>query len=231
VEDGAFASLLDPPAELQESARACRNVKTWPVLVGEDGDRRTMLSSPIILYGYPQVAPESPGDLFDGTEIDQLLCLNILSLTEEEKEEMRASDPRAREILERSESLTPQDFMNLHGAIREFRMLGNEEARNPLFEGLEQPAPQSVAVDGIEIRKGSRVRLHPRPGGDIMDIALAGKIAIIEAIEQDYEQRVYLAVTIEDDPGRALGETGQIGHRFFFSPEEVEPVRDNDRVF
>jgi hypothetical protein len=186
VEDGAFASLLDPPAELQESARACRNVKTWPVLVGEDGDRHTMLSSPIILYDYPQVAPESPGNLFEGTEIDQLLCLNILSLTEEEKEEMRASDLRAREILERSESLTPQDFMNLHGAIRVFRMLSNEEARNPLFEGLEQPAPQSVAVDGIEIRKGSRVRLHPRPGGDIMDIALAGKIAIIEAIEQDY---------------------------------------------
>jgi hypothetical protein len=145
-----------------------------------------MLSSPIILYDYPQVAPESPGNLFEGTEIDQLLCLNILSLTEEEKEEMRASDLRAREILERSESLTPQDFMNLHGAIRVFRMLSNEEARNPLFEGLEQPAPQSVAVDGIEIRKGSRVRLHPRPGGDIMDIALAGKIAIIEAIEQDY---------------------------------------------
>jgi hypothetical protein len=117
--------------------------------------------------------------------------------------------------------------MNLHGAIRDFSMLDSEEARSHLFEGLEQPAPQSVAVDGTEIRKGSRVRLHPRPAGDIMDIALAGKIAIIEAIEQDYEERIHLAVTIEDDPGRALGQTGQIGHRFFFSPEEVEPVRGN----
>ena len=82
-----------------------------------------MLSSPIILYDYPQIAPESPGDLFDGGEIDQLLILNILTLTDEEKEEMRASDPRAREILERCESLSPEELMSLHGAIREIRML------------------------------------------------------------------------------------------------------------
>jgi hypothetical protein len=82
-----------------------------------------LLSSPIILYDYPQIAPESPGDLFDGGEIDQLLVLNILSLTDEEKEEMHASDPRTREILERTESLSPEELMNLHGAVREFRML------------------------------------------------------------------------------------------------------------
>jgi hypothetical protein len=93
------------------------------VLVGEEGQRNMLLSSPIILSDYPQIAPESPGDLFDGGEIDQLLILNIMSLTDEEKEEMRASDPRAREILERCESLSPEELMNLHGAIREFRML------------------------------------------------------------------------------------------------------------
>jgi hypothetical protein len=95
----------------------------WPVLVGEKGKRNMMLSSPIILYDYPQIAPESPGDLFDGTEIDQLLIMSVLTLTDEEKEEMRASDPRGREILERCESLSPEELMKLHGTIREFRML------------------------------------------------------------------------------------------------------------
>jgi len=123
VEGGEFVSLIDPPEELKEAAQGCENIKTWPVLVGEEGERNMMLSAPIILYDYPQIAPESPGDLFDGTEIDQLLIFNVLTLTDEEKEEMRASDPRAREILERTESLSPEELMNLHGAIREFRML------------------------------------------------------------------------------------------------------------
>lgn len=112
---GDFVSLLEPPDEYQEAAERCENIKTWPVLV-EDG--QTMLSSPIILYDYPQVAPESPGDLFDATEIDELLRFSIMTLTDEEKREMRESDPRGREILERTESLSPQDLMNLHGAIR-----------------------------------------------------------------------------------------------------------------
>ena len=123
VEGGEFVSLMDPPEEFQEAVRECENLKTWPVLVGEEGERSMLLSSPIILYDYPQIAPESPGDLFDGGEIDQLLVLNILTLTDEEKEEMRASDPRTREILERCESLSSEELMNLHGAVREFRML------------------------------------------------------------------------------------------------------------
>ena len=123
VEGGEFVSLTDPPEELREIAEGCENLNTWPVLVGEEGQRNMLLSSPIILSDYPQIAPESPGDLFDGGEIDQLLILNIMSLTDEEKEEMRASDPRAREILERCESLSPEELMTLHGAIREFRML------------------------------------------------------------------------------------------------------------
>jgi hypothetical protein len=116
--EGGFVSLTDPPDELRDDARACVNQNTWPVLVGEQGDRTTLLSSPIILEDHPRIAPESPGDLFDGAEIDQLLVLNILSLTDEEKAEMRDSDPRTREILERTESLTPEQLMSLHGAIR-----------------------------------------------------------------------------------------------------------------
>jgi hypothetical protein len=116
---GAFVSLTDPPEALREAAQACRNEGTWPVLVGEPGERHTLLSSPIILEDHPRIAPESPGDLFDGGEIDQLLTLSILAMTDEEKAEMRDTDPRAREILERTEALTPEQLMRLHGAIRE----------------------------------------------------------------------------------------------------------------
>jgi hypothetical protein len=123
VEAGGFVSLTDPPEEHKEAAEGCENLKTWPVLVGEEGERNLLLSSPIILSDYPQIAPESPGDLFDGTEIDQMLILNVLNLTDEEKEEMRASDPRGREILERCESLSPEDLMKLNGTFRDIRML------------------------------------------------------------------------------------------------------------
>jgi hypothetical protein len=120
---GAFVSLTDPPEALRAAASACHNEGCWPVLVGEPGDRGTMLASPIILEDHPRIAPESPGDLFDGGEIDQLLVLNILSLTDAEKAEMRDTDPRAREILERTEALTPEQLMRLHGAVREFGMV------------------------------------------------------------------------------------------------------------
>jgi hypothetical protein len=122
LQGGAFVSLADPPAALAEDAAACRNEGLWPVLVGAAGDRTTVLASPIILDDHPQVAPESPGDLFDGGEIDQMLVLNILGLTDEEKAEMRDSDPRARAILERTEALSEEELMNLHGAVREFGM-------------------------------------------------------------------------------------------------------------
>jgi hypothetical protein len=87
-----------------------------------------------------------------------------------------------------------------------------------------RPALQSVIVEGVELKKGSRVVLWPRSGGDIMDIALAGKVAFVEGIEQDYEDRIYIAVTLEDDPGRDLGDARILGHRLFFSPEEVVPL-------
>jgi hydrogenase maturation protease len=118
VEEGAFVSLLEPPAELETLAAECENIGTWPVLVGEQGSRQAMLSSPIILYDYPQIAPESPGTLFDGTEIDEILSLRIMTLTDEEKREIRQSDDRAREILDRTENLPEEQFMKLHGVLR-----------------------------------------------------------------------------------------------------------------
>jgi hypothetical protein len=121
IENGAFVSALDPPESLRELSAGCRSLGTWPVLVGEEGRRDTILSSPIILYDYPQIAPESAGDLFDGTEIDEILSLRIMTLTDEEKREMRHSDERARELLERTETLPVEQLMKLHGALRGLR--------------------------------------------------------------------------------------------------------------
>jgi hydrogenase maturation protease len=121
VEHGEFVSLLETPDVFKENAAQCKNTGTWPVLVGEDGQRDAMLSSPIILYDYPQIAPESAGDLFDGTEIDEILALRILTLTENEKQEMRDGDERARQILERTEALPEEQFLKLHGVLRGMR--------------------------------------------------------------------------------------------------------------
>jgi hypothetical protein len=121
ADGGSFVSLIDPPPELRPLAANCRGVGAWPVLVGNEGDRSHMLSAPIILYDYPRIAPESPGDLFDATEIDQLLTLSILSLTEEEQREIRAGDPRGRDILDRCATLSPEQLMRLNGTLREVR--------------------------------------------------------------------------------------------------------------
>ncbi len=121
---GGFVSITDPPSRLREAAEACENAGTWPVLASPDeADDRTVLCSPIILPDHPQIAPESPGDLFDATEIDQMLVLNILAMTADERREMRDSDPRARAILERTEALSDEELMRLHGTIREFGMV------------------------------------------------------------------------------------------------------------
>ena len=118
AEGAGFISLLDPPEQHKNAAAACRNIGAWPVLAGEEGQRDTMLAAPIILYDYPRIAPESPGDLFDGTEIDEILALRILTMTDDEKLEVRNGDDRARRILERTEMLPPEHFQKLHGALR-----------------------------------------------------------------------------------------------------------------
>lgn len=128
IRDGEFVSLFDPPAALRQAAAGCRNIGTWPVLVGEEGQRDMMLSSPIILYDYPQVAPESAGELFDATEIDELLTLRIMTLTEEEKQQMRQVDEHARRILERTETLPLEHLMKLHGAVRSLRPVKEDES-------------------------------------------------------------------------------------------------------
>lgn len=125
---GAFVSLLDPPEVHAEHAAGCQGVRSWPVLVGGSGQRDTMLSSPIIIYDYPLIAPESAGDLFDGTEIDEILSLRILTMTDAEKSEMRQTDERARLLLERTESLDAESLMRMHGIMRDVSPLAAEHA-------------------------------------------------------------------------------------------------------
>ena len=197
---GQFVSLLDPPEQFREAAARCRNIGTWPVLIGKEPDRSCMLSSPIVLYDYPQVADESPDDLFDCTEIDEILTLRVLTLTEAEKEEVRRSGDRERRLLEHVESLTPEQLMKLHGTIRDRRDL-----------------PPSF-------KPGDRVRLRPKPGADVFDVVLAGRAAIVESVERDFENRIHVAVVIEDDPGKDLGLMRQPGHRFFFAADELEAL-------
>ena len=221
AEGGKFLSLIDPPASVAAYAAACKNIGTWPVLVGEEEkcERDAMISSPIILYDYPKIAPESPGDLFDAAEIDEILTLRIMSMTDEEKREMRNVDEQARRILERTEALPQEHFLKMHGALRDLRPL-DEDFFNP------RSRIESVDVAGVPLHAGSRVRIHPRGRADVMDLALAGKTAVIEAIECDAEDQIQLALVLEDDPGKDLGMMRQPGHRFFYGVDEVEPVEE-----
>jgi hypothetical protein len=224
AQDGEFPSMIDPPEACAPAAAACRNIGAWPILVGEEEkkERDTMVSSPIILYDYPKIAPESPGDLFDSGEIDEILTLRIMTLTDAEKREMRGVSEQARHILERTENLPADDLLKLHGVMR------GTGAPAPTLEdeSFFNPATrlQSVTVNGISLKTGDLVRVRPKSRADVMDIALAGKIAVIESIEQDAENKTHLALVLEDDPGRDLGMLRQPGHRFFYGTDEVEPL-------
>jgi hypothetical protein len=146
VDQGVFLSLLDPPEWAKPAAEACQNLHTWPVLIGDEGRRDAMLSSPIILYDHPTIAPESPGDLFDATEIDEILTLRTMALTEDEKREARATDERAAAIIDRVDNMPPELLERLHGAVRYLRGVEGTEATEvtedaEATEGTPEPAP------------------------------------------------------------------------------------------
>jgi len=212
VQAGEFVSLIDPPEWARASAATCRNIGTWPVLVGSE-PAQMMLSAPLILYDYPQVAPESPGDLFDGTEIDELLSLRIQTLTDGEKQEMSGGSEQARRLLERTEALTEEQLVQLHGRLQNGTAL-TQSGRRPMLS-TSRP-PESI------IQPGDRVRLRPRHGADAMDLLLNGQTALVVSVRRDFEDRVHVAVVLDDDPGRDFGLEGQPGHRFFFRLEELE---------
>jgi hypothetical protein len=212
IDDGTFVSLLDPPPAASAFAAACVNTHTFPVLAGPTGSRQVMLSSPIVLYDYPAVAPESQGDLYDGTEIDELLTLRVRTLTDDEKREARATDARAAQIIDRCDAASPEALAQLHGTCRSF-----ESFLNPPEE--PQPEDASVTVGGRRIGRGSHVRLQPARVTDSLDICLTGRTGVVSAVYRTLEDQPYIAVTLDDDPFGAEGV--KYRRSLFFHPDEL----------
>jgi hypothetical protein len=246
VTAGAFLSATDPPEWALPATRELDNRHTWPVLAGPEGRADLLLSSPIILADHPQLAPESPTDLFDGTEIDEILSLRTLVLTEEEKAEARATDPRAAAVVDAVDAMPPEIWERLHGAIRTVRpvattgpasagapddILGARDDAvfatdvpwwDPGADTSVDPETDAVLVGGTPVAKGSRVLLRPRPGGDAQDRFLDGLPATVHAVLHDVDGEVHVAVSVDGDPAAEL----QVAHgRFrYFHPDEIEVV-------
>lgn len=202
-----------------------------------------VLSSPIILEDHPAIAPESPGALYDATEIDEILALRTAALTDEEKREARGTDERAAAVIDLADSMPPEVLERLHGAVRGLREVTGE-APSPAGDGFPDefgvprpdtpwwdpasdagfdPAQDRVVVDGHPLGAGSRVVL--RPGlrrTDAQDLFLAGRAARVEAVLHDVDGGVHLAVTVEDDPGADIRR--EQGRFLYFQPDEVTPL-------
>jgi hypothetical protein len=242
LRDGVFLSLLDPPAWAWAAAKGCANLHTFPVLAGEHGGRDVVLSSPIIMYDHPGVAPESPGDLHDACEIDEILMLRTLTLTDEEKAEARATDPRAKLIVDRADVIPNEMFARLHGAVRSLRPVSDDSPVplprqadaptpaappvpwwDPGAEALISPGSDAVIVDGVRVARGSRVRLHPRTtGADAHDMFLEGRVARVEAVLLDVDGSRHVAIVLEDDPGADLHRW--YGRYHYFGLDELSPL-------
>ena len=239
VAGGSFLSLTDPPEWASGEVAGCVNVGTWPVLAGPPECRDLMLSSPVILYDHPEVAPESAGDLYDATEIDEILTLRTLALTDEERQEARATDPRAADLIDRLDDLPAEMLERMHGAIRYLSPGPGKAAAPPTFTepGARPPVPwwdpgsdtsvspetDHVLVAGVMVARGSRVRM--RPGArrtDAQDLFLTGREALVEAVLHDVDGQVHVAVSPLSDP---LAELQRNQGRFlYFAPDELEPV-------
>jgi hypothetical protein len=238
VSGADFISMTDPPEWAKPAVADCENTGSWPVLADPGGGRKVVLSSPIILYDHPELAPESPGDLYDGTEIDEILTLRTLALSDEEKLEARATDPRAAALLDRVESLDAQSMQRLHGTIRfgASRPAGGSDALglgpadfdpgvpwwDPEADASVHPDTDSVTIGTHRVARGSRVTLRPgRRRADAQDMFLAGRVAEVQAVLLDVDDNPYLAVSLADDPDEDV----RISHgRFlYFMPDEVEP--------
>jgi hypothetical protein len=240
VDGGVFVSLLDPPDAARSAVAGCSNDGAFPVLIGA-GD--VVLSSPIILYDHPEVAPESPGDLYDSTEIDEILALRVLTLTDAEKIEARATDARAAAIIDRCDDMPPEVWERLHGAVRALHPaeppgagLGEEEPElftpetvpwwDPEVDASVDPWNDSVLINGVEVTKGSAVRLCPSHRSDAQDLFLSGLAATVAGVFKDVDGSQHVAVTVDDDP--ATEELNWQGRYLFFHPDEVDPLPEPD---
>jgi hypothetical protein len=249
---GTFLSQTDPPEWAAAETESCINIGTWPVLAGPADCRDLMLSSPVILYDHPEVAEESAGDLFDATEIDEILTLRTLALTDAEKREARATDPRAAELMDRLDNMPPEMLERMHGAIRYLKSVpggtrpGSEpgpaepsgfpgDFTDPVLDRPEVPwwdpgadtsvSPETdhVIIDGVRVARGSRVTM--RPGSrraDAQDLFLAGRTALVEAVLHDVDGEVHVAVSPDHDPVADLQRSH--GRFLYFAPDEIEPI-------
>jgi hypothetical protein len=250
--DGAeFVSLLDPPDDARRAAAECQQHRCWPVLAGEPGQSEVVLASPIILYDYPEVAEQSAGELFDSTEIDEILTLRVLTLTEEEKAAARATDPRAAEIIDRCEQMSPESMQALHGILRDphtaadalstdavptFTELstdirdvdappfdtGGKPWWDPAADAGVRPDVDAVLINGVHVAKDSLVRVHPSRRADAQDLFFAGRTARVTAVLSDVDGQVHVAVVLVDDPAADIHEW--YGRYLYFAPEELEPI-------
>jgi hypothetical protein len=247
AEHARFVSVIDPPEEARAAASRCRQHRCWPVLAGDGGpDGQTsdvVLASPIILYDHPAVAPESVAAMFDSTEIDEILTLRVMTLTDDEKAQARATDARAAAIIDRCEQMSPAELQRLHGILR-----GPPAASDgPVLTGDDwwaaeaaapvSPETDSVLVAGTRIGRGSPVRLRPSRRADAQDMFLAGQEATVSAVHVDLDGETHVAVTLVgnallddallddallDDGAAELHD--RYGRHLYFAPDELEPL-------
>lgn len=242
-----FVSLLEPPPEAEAAAAACERHRCFPVLAGHPEEKTIMLVSPIILYDYPEVAGESKGALFDSTEIDEILTLRILTLTEEEKAQARATDPLAAQIIDRCDTMTPQELQELHGILRNPHLdepfgsspggltdsdlaaiptfTDGDEAKpwwDPASDNAVHPDTAEVLIKGVRVSKGSLVRVHPVRSADAQDLFFAGKTARVAQVQSDVDGNTHVGVVLVDDPAADLHDW--YGRYLYFGPEELEPL-------
>jgi hypothetical protein len=233
VDDGKFISLLDPPDDAVAAVASCRSEGAYPVLIGAED---VTLASPIILYDHPEVAPQSPGDLYDSLEIDEILALRVMTLTDEEKAEARGTDRRAAAIIDRCDSMSAETLSQLHGQMRPVDTAGPDWAEepaavpwwDPAADAAVDPWTDTVWVGGTEVTKGTAVRLQPSQRSDAQDMFLAGLAATVAGVFKDVDGETHVAVTVDEDP--ATAELMWQGRFLFFRPDEVEPLLDQGRV-
>lgn len=236
VHHGQFLSLVDYPEFATGAVKSCKNEGTWPVLVGDAGERSVVLSSPITLPDYPEIAPESAGDMFDSTEIDEILALRVLTLTDEEKHEARGTDARAAAIIDRVDAMPPELFDKLHGAVRYLRTVttprldapidpaapGETPWWDPGMDASVDPWSDTALVGSHPVGRGARVRLRPTGRADAHDMFLVGKVATVEGVFFDVDGETQFACTLDEDPGTDMARAH--GRYLYFRPDELEFV-------
>ncbi|OBH03441.1 hypothetical protein A5696_08280 [Mycobacterium sp. E2699] len=230
VVGGEFVSLLEPPPGAAEAVSRCGRHRCFPVLAGPVGTRDILLISPIILYDHPEVAEQSGTALYDCTEIDEILTLRVMTMTEEEKAQARATDPRAAHIIDQCDAMSPESMARLHGVLRDPHAISGLVPEipegvdwwDPLADNAVRPEIDAVLVNGVRVARGSRVRLRPRRNADAQDIFVAGKAARVTSVHEDVEGNKHVAVVVEDDPAAELHDW--YGRYLYFSPDEVEPL-------